>query len=212
MSFTVSLLEIFAYLLPGGLILATIVYVSNPLVTDRILSSVPLQVAFLVGSYIIGHLLTQVSIILAYARMGLKWIGIIKKREKRLSFHKELHEKLKAIFGSKMTKADSYYYSLRLIAENHQHTGQTIDRLYALTLFSRNTSFAFFIIAMILINQNIVCSLLLVATSFLFFIRYIQLEKSNSDTVLRAAYVYLCTKDIEREIKKNADSKLIINK
>jgi hypothetical protein len=206
MSFTVGLLELFAYLLPGGLVLSTIVYVSNPSVINRVLSSTPLQVAFLVGSYIIGHLLTQISIILTYARMGLKWFGFLKKRDKRLSFHKELQENLTAIFGARMTKEDSYYYSLRLVTEHQQRTSQTIDRLYALTLFSRNISIAFFIIAMSLINQKIGWAVVFVIASVLFFIRYIQLEKSNSDTVLRAAYVYLCTKGIERESKNSTDS------
>jgi hypothetical protein len=204
MSFTVGLLELFAYLLPGGLVLSTLVYVSNPSVTDKILSNTSLQGVFLVGSYIIGHLLTQTSILLAYVRMGLKWLGFIKKRDKRLSFHKELQEKLTAIFGSKMTKEDSYYYSLRLVTEHQQRTSQTIDRLYALTLFSRNISVAFFIIAMSLTNQKIGWSVVFIIASFLFFIRYIQLEESNSDTVLRAAYVHLCTREMER--KDNTDS------
>jgi hypothetical protein len=163
-------------------------------------------VGFLVGSYIIGHLLTQISIILTYARMGLKWLGFIKKRSMRLSFHKELQEKLIAVFGSRMTKEDSYFYSLRLVTEHQQRTSQTIDRLYALTLFSRNTSVAFFIIAMSLINQRTGWAVVSVIASFLFFIRYIQLEKSNSDTVLRAAYTYLCTKGIERESKTSTDT------
>jgi hypothetical protein len=199
MGFTVSLLELFAYLLPGGLVLLTLLYVSSPLVIEQILSKTSLQMAFLVGSYVIGHFLTQISIILAYARMGLKWFGFIKKRDKRLSFHHELQEKLTDIFGSGMTKEDSYYYSLRLVTEHQQRTSQTIDRLYALTLFSRNTSVAFFIISVSLINQKIGWAVVFVIASFLFFIRYIQLEKSNSDTVLRAAYVYLCTKGRERE-------------
>ena len=206
MSFTIGLLELFAYLLPGGLVLSTIVYLSNPPWIDRILSSTPHQMAFLVGSYIIGHLLTQLSLVLAYARMGLKWFRLLKKREQRLSFHKELQEKLTAIFGSSITKQDSYYYALRLVTEHQQRTGQTIDRLYALTLFSRNTSVAFFIIATSLINQQIGWAVVFVIASFLFFIRYIQLEKSNSDTVLRAAYVYLCTKGIERESQTSTDS------
>jgi hypothetical protein len=206
MSFTVGVLEIFAYLLPGGSVLATIIYILNPVIMDRLVSSPPLQIVFIVSSYIVGHLLTQISLILAYGRMGLKWIGVSKKREERLSFHKELQEKLMAIFGPDMTKADSYYYSLRIVTEHQPRTGPTIDRLYALTLFSRNTSVAFFIMAMSLISTKIGISVLLIITSFLFFIRYIQLEKSNSDTVLRAAYVYLCTKEIEKEIKNNADS------
>lgn len=206
MSVSVGLLELFAYLLPGGLVLATIAYLSNPAIIDRILSSTPLQLVFIVSSYLIGHLLTQISLMLAYGRMGLKLIGVSKKREERLSFHKELQEKLTTIFGSEMTKADSYYFSLRLVTEHQPRTGPTIDRLYALTLFSRNTSVAFFIIAMSLINQRIGLSALLLITSFLFFIRYVQLEKSNSDTVLRAAYVYLCTKVIEKEINNSSDS------
>jgi hypothetical protein len=206
MSFTVSLLEIFAYLLPGGSVLAMIIYLLTPTLIDRLVSSPPLQVVFIVSSYVVGHLLTQISLILAYGRMGLKWIGISKKREERLSFQKELQEKLTAIFGSDMTKADSYYYSLRIVTEHQPRTGPTIDRLYALTLFSRNTSVAFFIMAMSLISTKLGISVLLIITSSLFFIRYIQLEKSNSDTVLRAAYVYLCMKGLEKEIKDDADS------
>src|SRR5436305_6674790 len=115
MSFTVGLLEVFAYLLPGGSVLATIIYLSNPTIINRVVSSTPLQLVFIVSSYVVGHLLTQISIILAYGRMGLKWIGVSKKREERLSFYKELQEKLMAIFGSEMTKADSYYYYLRIV-------------------------------------------------------------------------------------------------
>ncbi len=191
----VSLIEILAYLIPGGLVLGTAVYLYAPALEDRLSSGALKQLVFISLSYIVGHLLTLFSILFAKLRSGVNLICGVRQREKRIPYYSYLRAKLQSFFGLSLDKDEEYYFALRLVTEYQPRASQTIDRLYALTLFARNASLAFWVIACLCVQASWIAVIAFVVLGALFFLRYIQLESAAANTVLRAAYVYLCSKD-----------------
>lgn len=197
-NFTVGLLEIFAYLIPGGIALMALLYQYFPLLADRIQKDFWAQVIFLVCSYVFGHLLTVVSVVILKLREFVKKIRKPKGREERLSFYLDLRNELHKLFGPNITRTDEYLFALRLVTDNLPKSIQEIDRLYALTLFSRNIVVAFILTAAIFLITDMIIFVISVILSILFFVRYIELESATANTVFRSAYVYLRTK-VEKE-------------
>lgn len=196
--FSVTLLEILAYLAPGGVTLAAILYVYFPQMVDRALRGVGEQVSFLVCSYVIGHLLTFISVALRKLSTLLKKRLRGNPREKRLPFYSDLQARLQSLLCSHITRDDEYEFSLRLVVENQPHAGQNVDRLYAMTLFSRNITLSLLLTSILFAGKGVM-AVVFFGLAVLFFLRYIQLENVTSNTVFRAAYVYLCSKESERE-------------
>lgn len=194
-NFTIGLLEIFAYLIPGGIALAALLYRYFPFLAERVSQGFWFQVFFLTCSYILGHLLTMISVAFPKLRGSIKKALGTKQREERLSFYPELRDELHKLFGSQITRGDEYLMALRLVAENQPKSIQEIDRLYALTLFSRNTVVSFILMASAFLTTNRAICIISVILSLSFFVRYIQLEAATANTVFRSAYVYLWTKE-----------------
>ena len=63
-SFSVTLLEILAYLIPGGLTCAAILNAFFPKIVDRTISGLGEQISFLACSYVMGNLVTFISVVL----------------------------------------------------------------------------------------------------------------------------------------------------
>jgi hypothetical protein len=208
-NFTVGLLEILAYLVPGAFTLGALLYIRFPELVTRDLDKVGVQLAFIVCSYIVGHLLTFLSVHYFRVRSLLKWIFKGKTREKRVSYYEDLRKQLYITFGSEITKDDEYYFCLRLVTENQPHSSQTIDRLYAMTLFSRNTSLAFLITAYLSVGRNASSAIVFAILAILFFFRYVQLEATTANTVFRAAYVYFCSKEKQKKGSEGVEPTLI---
>jgi len=198
-NFTVSLLEILAYLIPGGIMLSAIIHFRFPELIDRVLSGIGSQIAFVACSYVVGHLLTFASTPLVRVRVYMRRLGRVKPRKVRMPFYEDLQTKLQSLFGANLSMRDDYHFALRLVTDNQPQSSLTIDRLYAMTLFSRNTSLAFLLIGCLFWNRSISTSLGCGVLAVLFFLRYIQLEATALHTVFRAAYVYLCSKEESEE-------------
>lgn len=139
-SISLSLTEIFTYLFPGCVTLAAIVYRFISVETiDKFAERIWVIVAFLSAGYVLGHLLTMFSVYVLKLRMFIgKKILKQKIRQEQLSFYPELRKALSQKFGSKISAQDEYLLSLRLIGEYMPNSTKDVDRLYALTLFSRN--------------------------------------------------------------------------
>jgi uncharacterized membrane protein YciS (DUF1049 family) len=195
--FTVSLIEIFAYLFPGCVALAALTYRLMPAADlDTLQQRAWFIAAFLAVGFVFGHILTMLSVYVLKLRMFItKKILKQKSRQERLSFYPKLCESLRRLFGSKISPADEYLISLRLVTENMPNSAQEVDRLYALTLFSRNLVLAFLITSLLFITTNMTLSAISLALSVLFLIRYSQLEAATGETVIRSAYVFLCMKE-----------------
>jgi uncharacterized membrane protein len=204
-SISISLIELFAYLFPGSVTVAALIYRFIPIGDiDEMAQRVWVVVVFVTVGYVIGHLLTLLSVYVLKLRMFIiKKILKQKSRQERLSFYSELSKSLHLMFGANISPEDEYLLSLRLIGEYMPNSIRDVDRLYALTLFSRNLVLTFFIIALLFIG-NWVISAIAWILSALFLVRYSQLEASTGNTVARSAYVLLC---MNKDSKKAISSK-----
>jgi hypothetical protein len=216
-SFTISLLEIIAYLFPGGLLLAAILYVFLPDLGRKTLEEAVYQIIFVACSYIAGHLLMLASYALSWLRERLRksvrgkllilltGAGPI---EQHLFFYENLREKLKALFcGDFIRNDDVYHFSYRLITDKKLPTSQLVDRLYALMLFSRNIAVSFIVTAVIFSFLSPIVGGGLFFLAAVFFIRFVYIEKVMVDTVVRSAYLYLCSSGGKEEPEDDAESR-----
>jgi hypothetical protein len=203
-SFTIGLLEVLGYLLPGGLVLACFLSQRAPDLGNKAASVVAGQILFVAASYLLGHLLTLLSLSLAKLRAPLKWLLRVRPREERLQFYPKLRSNLRERFGYQLTKDDEYYFSLRLVSEFQPHSSQTIDRLYALTLFARNMVAALLVVAFLVLPSSLKIALIMFGFALIFFVRYYHLERATADTLLRAAYVYFCSEEEVENRRKEA--------
>jgi ABC-type multidrug transport system fused ATPase/permease subunit len=201
---TINLIEILAYLFPGAIVLAGILYVHFPDLGDRTLNGPAYQIAFAACSYVTGHLLMLISYLLTLLKEPLKKVARIKSPEKRLYFYQDLRRKLQEIFGENISRGHIYQFSNRLITDNASPASQVVERLYALMLFSRNITISFIATGIIFSSKSTIAAGVLGALATLFLMRYILMEKVMTDTVFRAAYVYLCSKDKQEESKISA--------
>ena len=192
-NFVVGLIEMFAYLLPGSIALAAILIRYYPAQIEQMSNETWFQLVFIIGSFISGHILTLISVVLVKVRVFLsRKVFKQKYRHERLSFYSKLETELNQRFGKSMSYSDRYWYSLRLVTEFMPQSTVEINRLYALTLFSRNLVFAFLVGSILFLVDNWLIFSIGLALSIIFIIRYSQLETATGDTVLRAAYVFLC--------------------
>ena len=110
MSFTVGLLELFGYIVPGATVagIATVVFDAHDAsaVTADFYDVGALW--FLLVSYITGHLLTIVSRLLTYTRSALIERGVIKRTfpEVRYSFYRRLKKELDRVFGGDVDRQE----------------------------------------------------------------------------------------------------------
>jgi len=105
-NFTIGLLEILAYLTPGCLALGALLFIRFPDLAHQVTDKLGNQFAFIICSYIIGHLLTIISVQAVRVRSAIKWLLKSKTREKRISYYPDLQQKLHSVFSSKITKDD----------------------------------------------------------------------------------------------------------
>jgi len=193
-SFAIGLIEILAYLFPGGLVLASVLFIYLPSLGSNTLKEATYQAAFIACSYIIGHVLTFISYPYTKLRTILRKADMFSPPEIRLPFYKHLLPKLQSLFDSDVEGDAAYHFSARLIADKKLAASQVADRYYALTLFSRNISASFIVAAILLLQDNLVVAIVSGGLAVVFLFRYIQLERIMNDTVFRAAYVYLCSR------------------
>lgn len=196
---SISLTEIFTYLFPGCVTLAALIYRFIPANDiDNMVQRIWVIVIFIATGYVFGHLLTVLSVYVLKLRMFIgKKILKQKSRQEQLSFYPALSKHLRHMFGSKISPQDEYLLSLRLIGEYMPNSARDIDRLYALTLFSRNLVLTFLIISLLFVVDYLGFSAISFTLSVLFLIRYSQLEASTGNTVARSAYVFLSMKKVK---------------
>lgn len=190
---TISLIEILAYLFPGGIVLAAVLDVYFPELGDRTLNSGAYQIAFTVCSYIIGHPLMLFSYLLVFVQKPLKKLARIKPPAERLYFYRDFRRRLGEVLGEDVASGHTYQFANRLITDNRLPASQVIDRLYAMVLFSRNITISFIVTSLIFSTKSVTASLILGGLALAFLARYIQMEIVITNTVFRAAYVYLFT-------------------
>jgi hypothetical protein len=190
-SFNIGLLEVLAYLAPGLVgIVALYIFIKGSVANFSLLNDWNL-IYVLIGSYIMGHLLSVISRPATLIREWIKKLGKFKKREERYYFYKNFKEALEVYLGYKPEREEHYPFSLRVVAENCAETNKTIDRLFSLTLFSRNMSVSLIILSISILEMNIYYTLACIIASIAFFYRYIQFERDLESTVFRSAFIYM---------------------
>jgi|ERR1041385_1635448 hypothetical protein len=168
---TISLIEILAYLFPGGIVLAAILNVYFPEVGDRTLNNGAYQIAFAVCSYITGHLLMLFSYLLVFVQKPLKKLARIKPPAERLYFYRNFRRRLGELFGEDISAGHTYQFANRLITDNRLPASQVIDRLYAMVLFSRNITISFIITSLIFSTKSVTAALVLCGLALAFLAR-----------------------------------------
>ena len=87
-----------------------------------------------------------------------------------MPFYPELLNKLHSLLGPSITKDDEYEFSLRIVIEHQPRSGQTIDRLYAMALFSRNTSLSLLVAGILLILKDVTAAAAILVLAVIFFL------------------------------------------
>ena len=192
-TFSVGLLEVFAYLVPGLIVILAIVYkyTGVDLYGDKPHTYTVLAV--LTIGYVTGHLLTLGSQLFVELRGLLKNITGVETREKRYGFYPELEKLLNSYFGYCLSRSDQYLFSVRIVAEYCSESNKAVERLYGLTLFCRNTVLALIVSSIFTFGVSPYISLGLILVAVVFFWRYTQFEKILEGSVYRSAFLWLIT-------------------
>jgi hypothetical protein len=98
---------------------------------------------------------------------------------------------LEEYLGYTPMREDHYPFSLRVVAENCAESNKSIDRLFALTLFSRNMLASFLGLSLSLLALDVQYTFACIVISIVFFYRYIQFERDLESTVFRSAFIYI---------------------
>ncbi len=189
-NFTLGLLEVCTYLIPGMIVLSILALIYYNDIFDQAKQTTWLAVLSIFIAYLIGHALTVVSYLLVYVRKMINKLIGCKYREPRYPYYPALRDKLRGRFGSNISRADEYLFSIRLVMESYPSAAELINRQYALSLFSRNTSMALFVVSIILIKSFYLLSMLSMSSAIVFYVRYVQFERALEATVFRMAYIY----------------------
>ena len=140
-----TLYDTLAYLIPGGVVLASmlvtlIVVMPGSAVSLDLLDHTWFVGAFIILRYALGHPLFSLSA--SVPRMDYLLSGrrtMTQRAIRRATFYDDMVKRLEDYFGTeRMDKGDVMGYSLRIVCEKMPSSNLTMDRLLSLTLFSRN--------------------------------------------------------------------------
>ncbi len=189
MSFTVGLLEVIGYLVPGGATLACALWLlpSAALRFEAASAGAGRTVVFLLAAYVTGHVLTALSRSLTWARVKIRGHGA-----RRWTFWPTLRARLHAAYGADLGAAEEYHLSRQLVAERSTTLSDRIDRLFAVTLFCRNAAVALLVCAVFAgVARDLLALAVFALLAALFAFQHARFERTQEATVFRAAFVLL---------------------
>jgi hypothetical protein len=184
MSFTVGLLEVLGYLVPGASVVtvAILVYPSA-----RIDLGDPrcTLVIYVLASYVIGHALNVLSYLLPFVRKKMKG-----HPPRNYPFFPRLQQRLVHAFGADLGPAEEYHLSQALAIEACPRSSDRIERYFALALLMRNLSVAALLSMLLTGSVGLyrwagVCAILV----GLFTYQHFQFEATRRGTLFRAAFL-----------------------
>ena len=192
MSFTIGLLELLGYVVPGATVLGITAFVYmgwRPWLGDSGGDSASV-LYFVLASYVTGHILTILSRMLTWTHRKLRRYR--SSREKRFAFYFRLRERLVRVFGSDFGPAEEYHLARELVTERCPRSSERIDRLFALTLLTRNMSMALLVAVWPLVSSgHRHWSYLSLMAAGLFAFQHYRFEGTHESAVFRAAFVAL---------------------
>jgi hypothetical protein len=136
MSFTVGLLEVLGYVVPGATLVTVAVLISSDARIDLGGETTAL-VIYLLASYVLGHALTVFSRLLPFMRNKIK--GHLPRN---YTFFPQLQELLVRAFGKDLGPAEEYHLCHALAIEACPRSSDRIERYFALALLMRNLASA----------------------------------------------------------------------
>jgi hypothetical protein len=190
-SFTVGLLELLGYLVPG----ATVAGVAALVLDARGLSAYFAtgfgSLCFLLVSYITGHVLTVVSRLLTDTRDALVKRGFLsyKPLERRYPFYPRLKAQLDHVFSGDL-HGEEFQLARVLVAERCPRSSDRIDRYFALVLLTRNMA-----VACLAAGVTVAWARhwgwggLFLVSALLFGWQHFRFHQTFRDAVFRAAFV-----------------------
>ena len=196
--FSLGLLDVFGYFIPGGLLLVACLAEFYPDHFKIIGGNNGLLLLAIVSSYLIGHVIAFMSGIVTKARnLLVRMLGKNNYLE-GYDFYNKLKPLLETKYAIKIDEVCAYYFSRLLIADKSPNSALIVERLHSLTHFSRNVTFSLFTIASIYAFSNTLVSVVSLLLSIVFFTRYIIIGRYATVSGLRAAYVYYINQEHER--------------
>jgi hypothetical protein len=189
MSFTVGLLELLGYIVPG----ATVVAVAMLVVSGRTGGfagggdQTTQLIACGIASYVIGHALTVMSRSLTWLQR--KTMG---HRARTSSFFPRLKHLLEQRFGGSVGPAEQYHLCRVLVIEACPRSNERIERYFALTLLARNLTVAFVLLLLFMMWAGYyVWAGVFAVGAGLFAYQHFQFDGTLERAVFRTAFVAL---------------------
>jgi hypothetical protein len=190
-SFGVSVLELIAYLVPGGIALNVLLW-RFPNAASFHSANLSEQLFLVAVAYVLGHIVAAGSEPLVKIRQMLQRITRRPQRGERYAFYDELRQLLSARFASQLTRNAEFGLCLRILEHSAQSSIVAVERLRALTLFARNMCVCFFGVAIVAaMSHSITTSVVCLFGVLALFARYVRFEEATSTLVFESAYVAL---------------------
>jgi hypothetical protein len=189
MSFTVGLLELLGYLVPGATVVGVAVLVLSGLTGGSAGGGDPTSQLIIYGiaSYVTGHALTVMSRSLTWLR--IKTMG---HRARRYAFFPRLKHLLEERFGGSVGPAEEYHLCRVLVIETCPRSNERIERYFALTLLARNLTVAFVLLLLFVAWAGYYAwAGVFAAGAGLFAYQHFQFEGTLERAVFRTAFVAL---------------------
>lgn len=196
MTFSLGLLELFGYLVPGGVVLTAVLLVSRDAceLLDRSKDNVGIALLLLLGVFLAGHLLSIASRSLTTAK---RWLRGHRRRD--YPFYPALKRLLNEFYGIDFGEAEVFHQS-RLVAlrADGGQSGQ-VARYFAIGLLSRNLAASFAAAAGILAADGRgVLTAMCVIGGVAFAFQHYRFDGTFESTMFRTAFQTLVEADRER--------------
>lgn len=198
-NFGVSILELIAYLVPGGIALNVIIWRFPKLLSFHS-ESLPTQLLMLAAAYVLGHIIAAGSEPLVRLRQLLQRLIRRPRRAARYSFYDELRRLLSGRFTFPLRRSAEFGLCLRVVEQTAQSSIAAIERLRALTLFARNMCVCFTGVALgAVLSHYMLASCVCLFGALALFVRYLRFEEAMASLVFESAYVALSLSNRQRE-------------
>ena len=185
MSFTVGLLEMVGYLVPGATVVGAWLWLMGrlpPASTSEMAGPTGLALALL-ASYVVGQLLTFVSSILRPKRRPQPYIN-----------RQQFKAPFEAMFGRDVLEGAKYHLARALVIHRSPGLAERVERYFALVILSRNLTVAFAVVAVLLvISGHRVWAVAWGAAALAFWRQHERFANTESNAVFGAAFVVMGT-------------------
>ncbi len=197
MSFTVGLLEMIGYLVPGATVIGAWLWLTGKLPLDQAgeMGGTTGLVLGVLASYVLGQLLTFVS-------------SAIKARPPANPYKERppFTTSFKAMFGEELDEPASYHLSRALVVHESSRLSERIERYFALIILTRNLSVACVCVAALLVHSaHLGWAAGWAGAAVAFFFQHRRFAKTEGKAVFGATVVVLVAAQALRPTAGNSE-------